>query len=274
MTSGDRFELAAGVEQLEAQAWAQLNGLAPPDWRERFGIAVHRVGSATCIVAAHSKFVAVNRVIGLGCPQPASEDELDEVLALYRAAGVGKCLIHLSPLAVPTEVQRWIAARGGSTVAPTVKLVRRLAGDETRSGAPLDIRAVHPDETQPFVDIVAPRLGVPEGLEWGISSTIGRPGWRYYFVLDNATPIAAGASLVRGDHVWLGLAATRESHRNRGAQSLLLAKRLEDAARAGCRWASADTSAPTAEKPNQSLDNMLRLGFEVLYDRVNIVVPL
>lgn len=274
MTPGERFELAAAVEQLEAEAWAQLNDSANEEFRERTGIAIHRVGTTVSIVAPHSRFLSVNRVLGLGCPDRAAEAQVDEILELYRVAGVEKCLIQLSPLAVPEAIRQWLEARSGYTIVPTVKLVRRLSADENISRVDLAIRAVEPSEARRFEEIVGPRLGVPAGLEPGISSMIGRPGWRYYFVLEGGVPVAGGASFVRGEHVWLGLAATCEAHRRRGAQTSLLARRLDDAARAGCRWASADTSVPSVEKPNQSLVNMLRMGFEVLYERVNVVIPL
>ena len=274
MTSAARFDLAARVEQIEAEAWAQLNGLAPPEFRARVGLEVHRVGSTICVVSARSKILSVNRVLGLGCPDVAGEAQIDDILALYRVAGVEKCLIQLSPVAIPPRIDEWLRARGAYRIAPTIKLVCSLASVEPAWHARFDVRDVTQEEVSTFERIVAPRLGVPEGLEAGISSMIGRPDWRYYFVLDDRSPIAAAGSFIRGDHAWLGLAATCEEHRGLGAQSFVIAKRLEDAARAGCRWASADTSVPTAERPNQSLKNMLRLGFEVLYERVNYVVPL
>ena len=269
----DRLALAGAVEALEAEAWAQLNGFTSRAFKERVGLAVHRVDSAVCIVATHSPILAMNRVLALGCPDPASEAQIDEILALFDRSA--KCLIHLSPLAEPAEIREWLVARGGYLTAPTIKLVRPLSAHERiDSTCELELRAVRADEIHEFEAIVSAELGVPADLVDGISSTIGRPGWRYYFALDSGEPVATAALFIRGMHAWFGLAATRDSHQRRGAQTALVAKRIEDAARAGCTYGSADTSVPTAERPNQSLKNMQRLGFESLYERINYIIPL
>lgn len=275
MNELERLALAGDVERIEAEAWAQLNGLAPAQFRDDVGMEVHRARHIVSIVAAHSKYLTVNRVLAFGCPDPATEGQLDDLLGPFRAAGVAKVLFQLSPLARPRSLIGWIEARGGYRIAETVKIVRRVRADE-RIDTPCDlrIRTVQPHERQMFEEIVAPGLGVPRELTPGIWSTIDHPGWRYYFALDADEPVAAAAAFIDGTHVWFGLAATRESHRRRGAQTMLLAKRLEDAAREGCTWASADTSVPTEERPNQSLENMHRIGFTTLYNRLNYVVPL
>jgi GNAT superfamily N-acetyltransferase len=59
--------------------------------------------------------------------------------------------------------------------------------------------------------------------------------------------------------------------RGRGAQSALIAARLEAARRAGCHWACVETSADTPEKPNPSTHNLRRLGFTDAYERPNWV---
>ena len=66
-------------------------------------------------------------------------------------------------------------------------------------------------------------------------------------------------------------AATLPSHRGRGAQSAFLARRIADATAAGCTVLSAETGKPAEGVRNPSLENLTRVGFEVLYDRVNWV---
>ena len=66
-------------------------------------------------------------------------------------------------------------------------------------------------------------------------------------------------------------ASTLPTHRGQGAQSALLAMRVEDALAAGCRYLSAETGKPDPGEDNSSWNNMLRLGFRHLHDRSNWV---
>jgi hypothetical protein len=53
----------------------------------------------------------------------------------------------------------------------------------------------------------------------------------------------------------------------------LLARRVEDGREMGCRWFVTETGAEDPEKPNGSLRNMLRVGFEIVYFRQNYARP-
>ena len=83
--------------------------------------------------------------------------------------------------------------------------------------------------------------------------------------------MSAGATFVTADVAWLGFGATLESHRGRGGQSAMFARRLADARIAGCRLAITETGEDTPEEPNPSYRNMLRAGFELAYLRPNLV---
>ena len=69
-----------------------------------------------------------------------------------------------------------------------------------------------------------------------------------------------------GDGAWFGLSATLPAHRNIGAQTALLSRRMRDASALGCDWVSAETH-PTSADTNPSLRNMARAGMDVLYLR-------
>ena len=82
----------------------------------------------------------------------------------------------------------------------------------------------------------------------------------------------AGAALYQHEGVAdLWGAATIPEYRGRGAQGALMVRRINDAAAVGCRWLVSETVEETAENPNPSYHNMLRLGFEIAYLRPNYV---
>jgi GNAT superfamily N-acetyltransferase len=94
-------------------------------------------------------------------------------------------------------------------------------------------------------------------------------GWRHYLATDGETAVGAAAMYARGAWAWLGLAATLEEARGRGAQSALIARRIADAYAAGVRWLSIETAEDTPERDAPSFRNVVRQGFRVAYLRPN-----
>jgi hypothetical protein len=67
--------------------------------------------------------------------------------------------------------------------------------------------------------------------------------------------------------------AVRTSHRRRGGQGALMARRIADAVAAGARYLVTETGEPMADEPNPSLANMKRCGFVTVASRLNFVGP-
>lgn len=131
----------------------------------------------------------------------------------------------------------------------------------------LRIAAVEAESAAAFQAIVAPSLAIPDILAPLAASTIGHEHWHHYLVLDGEHAVAGAAMFVSGRGAWLGLGATLPTARGRGAQSLLIARRLRDAVKLGCTWATAETLPDTPENPNPSYRNMSRAGMRPLYHR-------
>jgi hypothetical protein len=69
------------------------------------------------------------------------------------------------------------------------------------------------------------------------------------------------------------MGSVAESHRRRGGQQALLARRIVDAIDAGCTAIVSETGEPIADEPNPSLANLLRCGFKVVASRLNLPGP-
>ena len=105
-------ELAAQLEACEVNAWTDMYAAMPADFAAQFGLQIVRVKN---IVLTHCKaipFVHFNCVKNFGMAEPASEELLDEVLAIYRAAWVQKYTFYHTPHAQPEALPDWFAARG------------------------------------------------------------------------------------------------------------------------------------------------------------------
>ena len=261
---------AAWVGEMgEAAAAADLQLALPADLAADLGAQLHTVGGAVVLIVARVPQILLNRVIGLGVAEPAGEALVDQVVDLYRAAGVPPA-VQLSPGAQPPELGAWLAARGLHPDDHWIKLVR---GVEPPLEPVTDLRVerIGPAQAPAFAATFGVVFGLPDPLRVWIECSVGRPGWQHYLAFDGDQPVATGALFVYEQIGWLGVAATLRSHRRRGAQSALIARRIRDAAALGCRRLTVETGDDTSAQPGPSLRNLLHMGFEVAYLRPNYV---
>jgi GNAT superfamily N-acetyltransferase len=72
---------------------------------------------------------------------------------------------------------------------------------------------------------------------------------------------------------WLGFGATLAKYRGRGAQSAILAARIEDARKQGCPTVVTETGELEEGRPSSSYRNILRAGFREAFVRPNYRAP-
>ena len=256
----------------EAEAWADSYEGAPPEMARELGMAVRRAGSAVALVFGKIGDPFFNRVLGLGIDEPANEDAVDEMVEIYRQAGVS-FMVQLSPTGLRAGLPSWLEARGFQRGANWAKFYQRV---ESPPDARTDLRIeqIGPELGATFAEVVFRAFGFPGSfrpvIPW-VASLVGRPGWRHYLAYDGNTPVGTGALYVRGNLGWLGYGSTLPSHRRRGSQGAVFARRIRDAAGAGCEWLVTETGEDSPEDPNPSYHNMLRAGFRLAYLRPNYI---
>ena len=243
------------LEGAEREALEDMFDAAPPG----LGSA-ERVGGATVLIAPglHSFF---NRAFAIGIDRPVGEDDIDAILAALRAASEWS----VQPPPGEPELESSLAARG---------LERRLAWAKVLRGTDpppdirtdLQIRELGEGDAKRFGAVVAAGFGLPETVAAWCASLVGRPRWSAYGAFDGDALVGAGALFVDGDTGWLGMGATLPFHRGRGAQGAVMARRIADAIAVGCTTIATETGI-LPNRPNPSLDNMRRCGFEIAYER-------
>jgi hypothetical protein len=255
--------LAADVELLEADVWAALHGSFANEAGEQFA-AVEWRGRATLLASRASDAAAINRAIGFGFDQPFGLTQLADVCAFYKRHGKTRWFLECSPAATIDPAH--LRDVGGVIGGGQIKLVASLYSLGPLVAPSLNVVEVLASERDAYSDLVGPELGVPEVVRRGIASTLGQPGWHFYFATIEGQRVAGAAMYTQGPGAWFGLASTVAAFRNRGAQTSLLLRRLQDARAAGCEWVSAE-AIPDTFTPNPSLRNMKRLGLCELYHR-------
>ena len=232
------------------------------------------VGGSVAFGLRHVDDPFFNRVIGLGIARPATSQDVVHADAFFKELGNGWSVLQVADeVAEPAELVGWIEARGWVRGRRWPKLWRSLEGElpDGRANLPVRIERVGPELAGDFVRIVGAAFEMDEALPRLGAATMGRPGWAHYLGFDADQAVSAAAMFVTADVAWLGFGATLESHRGRGAQSAMFARRLTDARSQGCRLVITETGEDTPEEPNPSYRNMLRAGFEVAYLRPNWV---
>jgi GNAT superfamily N-acetyltransferase len=201
----------------------------------------------------------LNRAVGLGVGAPATEQDVDAVLA---AMGRGTSFyVAVAPAAEPPELPRWLEERGLEPGWGWMAFRRGVDGPETR---PTDLRLVEvetPEQRAAFAHVVRIGYGLPEALE-PVLTRVPETGWLCWLALDGDVGASAAGMFVAEGAAYLGFAATLPEHRGKGAQNALLAARIRRARELGCDLVLSETGERRDGLPSNSYRNLLRNGFE------------
>lgn len=251
-------------------AWGDFYRAASAASVEACGLQVAEIGGAVATMAAAVDVLALNRVLGIGVKQPATESEIDEIIRLFTERRVPRFFVQVSPVAAPDDLPRMLEDRGFRHYNNWVRLYRDVSAPPDVK-TDLAVRRIDEEDAAAFGRIVAESFGWGDQISGWIGDLVGKLGWRHYMAFDGDTPVATGAMRVAGEYAWLDFAATLSDHRKRGAQGAILARRIRDAATQGCRYVLVETAEQTAEKEVPSYRNMLRFGFTEAYVRPNYI---
>lgn len=265
MIGRDEITLIEGVER---DAWLDMYQAAPAAMREKLGVRHERINGGALLVCKAIDHIQFNRVGYLDVTEPVREDAVDRAIAAFDKAGVKNWIVHVAQGA---DALAQICAARGLTPHPRTwaKFVRNAkpAPNVTTS---IGIHEIGPDQAQAFGATVAAGFGMPPFVGEWLAAVVGRPNWRCFLGLDGDTPVAAGALYTANNVGWLGAGATLASHRKRGAQSALLAARINAAAHDGCRLVTTETGIPQDGEAGPSSANIQRAGFTIVYPRPNL----
>jgi hypothetical protein len=257
------------METAEGAACADLLHAAPPEWRA----SGEHTPAGWLLTAPAVDMLLFNRLVGCGIDGPADRDAVRAAIARLREAEVNNYGVQLSPSAQPFDLPAWLADAGLAPRDRWAKVFRR-ADPASGMHTDLEVRVVQDGQAAVFGEVAAAGFGMPPPFRAWLAATVGRANWRHYLAWDGRVPVAGAALFVHGDVGWLGVASTLPVARRRGAQSALMARRIDDGRALGCRWFVTETGEDTPSRPNPSFRNMLRAGFTLGYHRVNYMPPL
>lgn len=252
------------LDRIEREAWSDMFAASPPPFTAGAGLASRGFDGATAFAIRAAPAIQFNRA-QVASLERLSDSALDAVLDWL----IGNCGPVWALQTASPDTSR-LAARGLRAASSWTKF-RRPSADAPEAATALEIRAVDPSKAQDFGATVQAGFGAPPPFAFWAAALVGRPRWTTYVAYDGSVPVAAAALFVDGGTGWLGLGCCLPSHRGRGAQSALLARRIADAQRAGAITVVTETGTPPPgeEAAHPSFRNIRRAGFEPAYARLN-----
>ena len=275
MPTAERGALHGRVAAVLAHAHATWLDLLAAEPGNPLGVEVRRLRPdlVATLAAAAPEVVWLHHVAGIGpADAPLVPDLVAwaaehgcplrfEVAPAPDIAALGRALIDVG--AVPSSFVdvhlRWLDG-APLPVAPhgvEVRLVEPGSPDaETFAGVLLEGHEVPPD--------------VPAAHRHAAARFADQPGYRCYLATVDGVPAGGGVLTIDESSrtAYLANASTRPSLRRRGVQQALVARRLGDAATAGC-----DLAVTLTEPDGASHRTMQRTGFQVLHTCTSWQVP-
>ncbi|MFE9445119.1 GNAT family N-acetyltransferase [Streptomyces sp. NPDC006602] len=272
-----RTTLPIGLgERTEIAAYTDFVTGAPPSVHTTLGIGSRRFASVLTVVIRHDPSGFFVRAGGFGADEPVTEDAVAQVCDYFREQGVTRASLMIAPSLLPRDWAATAARLGLTEGGRFVKLgcetaTASAAADGTAALDPtLRVGLVERAQAHEWATVMMTTFGftTPAAMTDMAASCVGRPDWRQYAVWEGERIIAVGSLFLNGDCADMFGGATLPEERGRGAQTALLTARARAAQAAGCRWLVAETGAEGPGERNTSLHNMVRSGFERLYERV------
>lgn len=245
---------------------------APDLARKGLGITTARIGGGVALAARHDPYAYWSKALGFGFTEPVTRSLMDEVVAFYRAHDVPAAVIQIAPSVLPDDWDEICVAHGLQPGGHWAKLGAPIQETIASAATDLQVAPVEAADAAQWAAVINRSFGMDnEHLDAMIAQSVQDPAVKPFAAWDDDR-IVAGASLyMHGTVASLNSGATLPTHRRRGAQSSLIAARLQAARAAGATWVVAEAALPGPGHSNPSLNNQLRAGLAVLYPRQNWV---
>jgi GNAT superfamily N-acetyltransferase len=234
---------------------------APSDAVQEAEVRMQRFGPILATVFADLPNVTlVNMVLGAAEQAAVDGGHLSAAIEWLRSREVDYLVSVSDDRPGTTAAKDWLASRGYVPGSAMRRYLRPATTRVAEGPARVTIRELGALETEGMSHIVANSLelsGLATVLIFGLPE---QEGWRCYSARLDGTEVACGSMLTMNKLALLALDATVPEARGNGCQTALIARRLADAARAGCEDVLAEVCDGHPASPS-AVANLTRAGF-------------
>jgi len=263
---------AIAIETPELEAWLDMYRAMPRDFRTHFSTELIEVDKTLLTRSRSIPFVHFNAVLNLGLESPASEAEVDAVVAAYQSAGIARFAVFHHPLCQPADLPQWLQARGCQPRRGWDRVYR--FGTPPVAGPPAhgQVVFVTADNASAWARLLDRWYKLPTS-PW-LMALVGRDGWRHAMLLRDGQPVATRSMFVRpGRDAWFGVEAPIPGLMAPSFEDdwCLLHALLMEAAREDVLVFAGDVEASNEQQTGPAYDRWRALGFTVAYHRTHYV---
>jgi hypothetical protein len=264
-------DFSRAIERAEANAWRDLYRAAPADFAASQGLAIVEQGDLVWTTCTTIPFIHFNCVKNFGVDSPATESQLDALLAHYRAAGILRPWFYANPHAEPSALRCWLEARGLQRQGGWERIFRDatpLAPEPLFPTEGASVEPVTPATAKEWADFIGSRYRLPTS-PW-LLALVGRRGWHHYMLKRDGVVAAVRSLFIGTDGMaWSGIEAPVPGIMapSFDLDAMLGEAMVRDGIAAGARLFVADIEAPSTERDGPAYRNYARLGFRLAYFR-------
>jgi hypothetical protein len=256
------YHTAACFERTERRFRADLWACAPEDAVVEAGVQAQRFGPVLATSFADLPDApGLNLIQGAAEPGAVEGSHLADAVEWMRSWEVDFLVPVASDRPDTARAETWLDQRGCEQGLVIRKYFRGAGRALWRDAPGVEVRRLPPEEDEGFSLVVTEGLGLPALASILFFGLPCLPDWRCYVAYLDGEEVAAGAMLLDGDVALLGLDATLLHARGRGCNRALLRRRLEDAAKAGCRTVLAVALDTPQPGPSAAACRLLDVGF-------------
>lgn len=266
-------EFARELEFAELHAWCDQWEAYPKDIYQQYRFNKHQLGEVVVLTSPVILFSHFNRVMGLGLTQPATEKELDEMLAFFRAENIKILELHHIPHTQPAQLPDWLAARGLRILSGWDRIYRGTEplADKTEMPANMRVEKV----TRAMMEEWATFLITMYNLQPTkplLLSLVERRGWHHYVLCEHERIVAARSMYIHSDGMaWWGIEAPVPGFMTQdfSLDHHLCREIIRDGLQLGAKCFVADIEMPDAQMNHDGYRNFSAMGFKRAYLRRN-----
>ncbi|HET9185339.1 MAG TPA: GNAT family N-acetyltransferase [Solirubrobacterales bacterium] len=265
----------ATIEQVQCRFRRDLWLVAPTDAVLEKGIEMENFGPILAsTIAGFSEVPHLQLIQGAAEPGAVRDGHLDAAIGWMEEREVDYLIPVAADRPEAKRAEAWLNWHGYEQSTVTRNYARAAGWPRYPLPSDVEILELYPDEGEGMDEIAAAELGLP-----AVAGTIlfhGLPNledWHCYVALLAGKLVACGSMLIFRDVAVLGIDGTLPQARGRGCNRALLCRRLQDAAKAGCRTVLAGGSEAATVGSSETVENLLSMGFVEIGRSVNWRTP-
>ncbi|UFT99272.1 GNAT family N-acetyltransferase [Radiobacillus kanasensis] len=228
------------------------------------GVEIQKFGNATAFSVKNIPGPSFNTIKGL---KAGDENHVEKIIEFYKQKDI-PVRFDLSPGYVSPDLLTYLNQLGFYQLDFHTTLYKPMKSglSEEFMDSRISIRPLKEDEFDMFAEIYTKGFQMPAFLKSGVAQNneilYNNKYWTFYLASMDNEPAGIGVLFIKDGVATLAAAATVPSLRNKGIQSSLIKKRLNQATLEQC-----DLAVGQAKFGSVSQNNMERAGMRIAYTK-------